>query len=133
MDRSPMEIIGRPKRLPPALRAKRHKKTVALCGELRFRATPTGHGSVEGKPVVMRSRETVTTWSQDREAGRCQVNGSHLMSRALHHLLDAEFPPQGHMDWRPCRPWGERPISAGLSEDEKMKQKEEAAGRQLAS
>lgn len=88
-----MEIIGRPKRLPPVRRTKWHRKTVAMCGELRFRATTTGHVPIGGKSDVMRSRETVTTWSKGREAGRCQVNGSHLMSRALHHLLNAEFPP----------------------------------------
>lgn len=31
LDRSPMENIGRPKRLPPVRRTKGHSKTVALC------------------------------------------------------------------------------------------------------
>ena len=94
MDRSPTEIVGRPKWSPPVQpRTKWHRKTVAMCKEPRaLRPQQPIAIKVVGKPVAMRSRKTVTAWSQDREAGRCQVNGSHLMLRALHHLLDAEFP-----------------------------------------
>jgi len=80
LDRSPMENIGRPKRLPPVLGRNGTKRWLLCVGNDCSEAASTNRVTVEGKPDAMRSRKTVTAWSQDRDTGRCQVKGSHLMS-----------------------------------------------------
>ncbi len=64
-----MENIGRAKMVAASLGTKRHKKTVAMCDELRFWATTTDHALVEGEPSMMRDRKIVTAWSKDRDRG----------------------------------------------------------------
>lgn len=58
-----------PQMVAAGLRSKWHRKTVAMCGEPRLRATTTDHVSIGGKSGVMRGRETVTAWPQGRGRG----------------------------------------------------------------
>jgi hypothetical protein len=105
LDRSPMEIIGRPRWLPPVSGRNGTKDGCAVRG-----ASASGHNnrSLLGWRKAGRDGQPkgCNRLAERPESGRCQVKGSHLTLRALHHLLYAEIPLLGHMDHRPCGPWG---------------------------
>jgi hypothetical protein len=105
LERSPMENIGRPTRLPPVSGQNGTKDGCTVRGV----STP-GHNNRSRPGWRKASRDAqpkgCNRLAERPESGRCQVKGSHLTLRALHHLLYAEIPLLGHMDHRPCCPWG---------------------------
>lgn len=69
LDRSPMEIIGRPRRLPPVSGRNGTERRLQCAGSFGSGPQQPIAALVEGKLVAMRGRKTVTAWPKGRSRG----------------------------------------------------------------